>query len=97
MKICKRFVITGRVQGVGFRAACRRVARAHHLTGYARNLVDGRVEVLACGTHSSVAWLERWLARGPPLAQVSEVASEVIGEVIGEEASLHPGQTFEIR
>lgn len=97
MKICKRFVITGRVQGVGFRASCRRVARAHHLTGYARNLVDGRVEVVACGTHSSVAWLERWLAHGPPLAHVKEVTSEVIDEGVGEMISVHPGQTFEIR
>ncbi len=46
------------------------------LTGYARNLADGRVEVLACGPDDKLAALERWLAKGPPWARVEKVAAE---------------------
>ena len=68
-----KFVVSGRVQGVFFRASTREEALRLGLTGHARNLPDGSVEVVACGDDAALAELERWLALGPPLAQVSRV------------------------
>jgi acylphosphatase len=61
------------VQGVFFRAATRNQARALGLCGYAHNLPDGRVEVLACGAEEDVEALCNWLWTGPPQARVSDV------------------------
>jgi acylphosphatase len=52
---CLRFFVSGRVQGVWFRASTREQARRHGITGHARNLPDGRVEVLACGRPAALA------------------------------------------
>ncbi len=76
MITCRRFWICGRVQGVFFRASTRRQALALGITGYARNLEDGRVEVLACGESDALAGLEAWLSTGPPWAQVKSVSGE---------------------
>jgi len=73
MKICKRCIVTGRVQGVAYRAATQHQARALNITGYAKNLPDGSVEVLACGAERDINSLCDWLWEGPRLAQVSEV------------------------
>ncbi len=73
---CRRYVVSGRVQGVFFRASTRRQAEALGLTGYARNLADGRVEVLACGTRERLRELEVWLWEGPPSADVRDVIGE---------------------
>jgi len=70
---CVRFVVSGRVQGVFFRASTREEAVRLGLTGHARNLPDGTVEVVACGDDTALMQLERWLELGPPLAQVSRV------------------------
>jgi len=70
---CTRFVVSGRVQGVFFRASTRDEALRLGLTGHARNLPDGTVEVVACGDDAALAQLGRWLEIGPPLAQVSRV------------------------
>jgi acylphosphatase len=70
---CVKFVVSGRVQGVFFRASTREEALRLGLTGHARNLPDGNVEVVACGDDAALAQLERWLALGPPLAQVGRV------------------------
>jgi acylphosphatase len=70
---CAKFIVSGRVQGVFFRAATRDEALRLHLTGHARNLADGRVEVIACGAAGELNELERWLREGPPLARVSGV------------------------
>jgi len=70
---CARFVVSGRVQGVFFRASTRDEALRLGLTGHARNLPDGTVEVVACGDDAALAQLGRWLELGPPLAQVSRV------------------------
>ena len=61
------------MQGVWFRDSTRRQAESLHLTGYARNLPDGSVEVLACGSELSLDALRDWLEEGPPLARVSKV------------------------
>ena len=70
--------VSGRVQGVYYRASAAERARAVGITGHARNLPDGRVEVLACGSHEAVSEFIAWLWVGPAAAKVSEVASETI-------------------
>ena len=75
MVACKRFLVSGRVQGVFFRASTAQQATRLELTGWARNLSDGRVEVLARGTSVSVDTLERWLQHGPPVARVDNVVA----------------------
>jgi acylphosphatase len=73
MLICKRCFVSGRVQGVFYRASTAERARALSVTGYAKNLSDGRVEVLACGEEAAVKELCEWLRQGPPAAQVESV------------------------
>jgi acylphosphatase len=74
--VCRRCLVSGHVQGVYFRASTRQLAQSLGVTGYARNLRDGRVEVLACGADGAVAALCAWLSDGPPGARVSEVQCE---------------------
>jgi acylphosphatase len=71
-----RLVISGRVQGVGFRAWTRREARRRGLRGWVRNLRDGRVEALIIGDPAAVETLIAACHRGPATARVSEVARE---------------------
>jgi len=71
-----RFFVKGRVQGVFYRASTREQAIALGLSGYARNLDDGRVEVLAIGAEPCLEKLERWLWQGPSGARVDEVKRE---------------------
>ncbi len=71
-----RFFVTGRVQGVAFRVHTRQQALALGLRGHARNLDDGRVEVIAVGDAMSIDALERWLQHGPPLARVDSLVRE---------------------
>lgn len=71
-----RFWVSGRVQGVFFRASTREQALRLGLSGSARNLDDGRVEVIAAGDSQSLEKLARWLQEGPPAAKVAEVARE---------------------
>lgn len=78
MSRCMRYLVSGRVQGVYFRGATQLVARRLHLCGWARNLSDGRVEVIACGESTSLKELEHWLWQGPPHARVDDVVSEEI-------------------
>jgi acylphosphatase len=73
---CVKFTVRGRVQGVCFRASTRDMALRLGLSGYARNLGDGSVEVLACGEEAALDSLERWLAIGPPAAQVTSVSRD---------------------
>lgn len=70
---CAKFIVSGRVQGVFFRASTRAEAVRLGLTGYAKNLPDGSVEVLACGEDSALEALQRWLRIGPPVARVESV------------------------
>jgi acylphosphatase len=70
---CAKFSVRGTVQGVCFRASARAEAMRLHLTGYAKNLVDGSVEVLVCGEESALGELERWLQVGPSGARVAAV------------------------
>ncbi|TAN07894.1 MAG: acylphosphatase [Rhodanobacteraceae bacterium] len=73
---CARFIVQGRVQGVFFRASTRDVALRLGLAGYAKNLTDGSVEVLASGNAEALDELNAWLQHGPPAARVERVARE---------------------
>jgi acylphosphatase len=77
---CARFIVVGRVQGVFYRASAREQALELDIAGYAKNLGDGTVEVLACGSPLALDALERWLRHGPPAAQVTGVAREDLPE-----------------
>jgi acylphosphatase len=74
--IARRCYVSGRVQGVFFRASTRQRAELLGITGYVRNLPDGRVEVLACGEPAGVEALCSWLREGPPAASVTDVHVE---------------------
>jgi acylphosphatase len=73
--IARRCYVSGRVQGVFYRASTRERAQQLGCRGYARNLADGRVEVLAVGEAAAVDALIEWLWRGPPAAHVQDVQS----------------------
>lgn len=72
----RRFFISGKVQGVFFRDYTRREAERLGLAGYALNLDDGRVEVLAQGAPADLDALARWLADGSPASRVDQVNAE---------------------
>lgn len=72
-RVAACLLVSGRVQGVGFRAATVDAARGLGLVGHARNLPDGRVEVLAVGSNTALEALVAWLHTGPPLARVDAV------------------------
>ena len=74
-----RFVVRGKVQGVFFRASAREKAKALQLTGHARNLLDGSVEVVVYGEAAAIDRLEVWLHDGPDTAEVNELYREDIG------------------
>ena len=80
MVICMRCFISGHVQGVFFRASARHEAEQFKLTGYAKNLSDGRVEVLACGEKVSVDEFCHWLSKGPAHAHISNVSCSVVSD-----------------
>ena len=77
-----RFIVTGHVQGVFYRASTRTRATRLGLDGYARNLADGTVEVLAGGADADLDALQRWLQQGPPAARVESVRREDVDLVV---------------
>jgi acylphosphatase len=68
--------VTGRVQGVFYRASAQREARRLGITGYARNLPDGRVEIVAQGQTAALQAFIDWCRQGPPRAEVTDVSSK---------------------
>ncbi|GAB4522758.1 MAG: acylphosphatase [Anaerolineae bacterium] len=82
-------LITGRVQGVGFRDSTQRFAQAHALTGWVRNLPDGRVEIMAEGAHDDLQALIMFLEQGPPASRVDSVS-------VGWRAASHAFTHFEV-
>lgn len=83
--------VSGRVQGVFFRDSTRQRAQVLGLSGWARNLPDGRVEVMAVGPRTACESLLEFLRTGPPRASVSNV------EVRWEPAPASAPREFEIR
>ena len=73
MRVARRFVISGRVQGVGFRWFTQDTASREGVTGWVRNLPDGRVEALVEGDDEAVTRVERAIRSGPRGARVDEV------------------------
>ncbi len=72
-RVTRRFLVTGKVQGVYFRHSTRLEAERLAIRGIARNLPDGSVEVIAHGTLTAVESLRQWLHRGPKMARVAAV------------------------
>lgn len=71
--IARRLLVSGRVQGVAFRAHCAEKAHGLGVHGFVRNLRDGRVELVAQGAEADVAALEGWCRDGPTAARVDDV------------------------
>ncbi len=84
-----RVIITGRVQGVGFRQAAVEKALKHGLRGWVRNLPQGHVEALAEGPVESVEAFVAWCSEGPPSASVGRVD-------ITEESDVSPLPAFHV-
>ena len=73
MLVARRFLVSGRVQGVGYRYFTQEAAMIEGLSGWVRNLADGSVEVFAEGEAEAVERFSRLLAQGPSLARVERV------------------------
>jgi acylphosphatase len=84
--VARKFLISGEVQGVGYRFFAQRAAARHQVVGYVRNCPDGTVEVHAEGTANSVEGFKHDLATGPQWAAVRQV----------EEISLEPTGTYSL-
>jgi acylphosphatase len=84
MTTVRHFLITGRVQGVGFRFYMQRKARELGVTGWVRNRRDGSVEAMAQGESDAVETLTAWARRGPASAVVADIR---IAEGSGDYAS----------
>jgi acylphosphatase len=78
MRVARRFLVSGRVQGVGFRFFAADAAQREGLAGSVRNLEDGRLEAIAEGEAESVVRFERALRQGPSRARVEHVRVEDI-------------------
>ena len=78
MVLCFRCTVSGHVQGVFYRASARHEAERLGISGYARNLRNGSVEVLTCGEKEAVDDFCAWLAKGPSQAQVMNVSCESV-------------------
>jgi acylphosphatase len=83
-KVARRFLISGDVQGVGYRFFAQRAAARHQIVGYVKNLSDGRVEALAEGPPTQVEAFKHDLAAGPRFGRVDHV----------EELNLDPIGTY---
>ncbi len=81
----RRITVTGRVQGVFFRASTRLQAEALGLTGWVRNEPDGSVAIFAEGPRAALDTLEEWCHHGPPAARVERVIAEEADEEGGAE------------
>jgi acylphosphatase len=78
MKETRRYLVSGRVQGVGFRFYTQREADRLGVTGYVQNLGDGSVEVVASGSAEQLAKLRSLLEKGPPFSIVNRVLEEAV-------------------
>jgi len=80
MAECRRCYVSGRVQGVFYRASAKLKAEQLGISGYAKNLPDRRVEVLACGANSALEEFISWLWQGPPHAEVVGIECQPLSE-----------------
>lgn len=77
-KIGMHCYISGKVQGVWYRASAKKRALELNITGWVRNLADGRVEVLCFGEEQAIQQFCEWLQQGPPGAQVTAIEQETV-------------------
>ena len=77
MIVARHFILSGRVQRVGFRWFTLEAAQREGMTGWVRNLPDGRVEILAEGESEALERFERAIRQGPPGARVDEVETDI--------------------
>ncbi len=75
---CVKFVVEGRVQGVGFRYHTAYFGLKVGATGYAKNLYDGNVEVVVCGNEEQIDKMHQYLRKGPPSARVDQLSKEEV-------------------
>ena len=75
-RVARRLLVTGRVQGVGYRESMRAAAVSLGVSGWVRNLRDGRVEAVVCADRVAVDAIVAWAHRGPPAARVELVEVE---------------------
>lgn len=90
MNTCVHCIVSGRVQGVFYRASTQEKALNLGLSGWVRNMPDGRVELVACGAEQRLKQLKDWLWHGPANAQVNEVECK-------EAELLDSSGTFDVR
>ena len=90
MRLARRYVISGRVPGVGFRFFAQAAAEREGIYGWARNLPDGRVEIEAEGEAEALERFERRIRSGPPAARVEHVA-------VSEQEPTHRNTGFEVK
>jgi acylphosphatase len=93
--VARRVLVSGKVQGVGYRYALADMARSQNIQGWCKNLADGRVEAWLQGTKETMAYILDWMQQGPPQAVVEHLEIEnqaILEPMLGESI-----QTFEIR
>jgi acylphosphatase len=79
MRLARVYIVSGRVQGVGFRFFVNRAAAIEGLHGWVRNLPDGRVEIRAEGESAALERFERQVRQGPPGARIDDVDTTDVG------------------
>ncbi len=84
MVVARKFIISGLVQGVGFRFFTQRAAARHQVRGYVKNLIDGRVEAFAEGSEKAVENFKHDLVAGPTYSNV-----EYLEEIVLEPTNLY--------
>jgi len=78
MKVCFQVHVSGTVQGVFFRASTQQQAIEFSISGYAKNLADGDVELMICGEQQNVEAMLKWLEHGPENAEVKDFQSKQV-------------------
>jgi len=78
MKVCFQVHVSGTVQGVFFRASAQQQAIEFGISGYARNLADGDVELIICGGQENIDAMLKWLEHGPENAEVESIQSKQV-------------------
>ncbi len=76
LKVSEKWIVSGRVQKVGFRYYAMRKARRHLIKGAARNLSDGRVEIIVIGIRNNLEFFLEEIKKGPPFSVVAQVERE---------------------
>ena len=76
--VCKKILVSGKVQGVFYRDSARQQAQIFSLSGYVMNLPDGQVEIEVCGEQSNIEEFQQWLWKGPIMSKVENVQVQEI-------------------